>query len=302
MDDHPCFSLAAEVGWTTYISMKYRWLFVLFVFTVTSAFGQWSNFPTPGTPRTRDGKANLAAPAPRALDGRPDLSGVWMHETTSVAEVRRLFGNRFDFDIELSPAGMEIGTQHKYAFDIFVDLKADELMRPATEELFRKRASEFGSANVCNRVLGFPLAGLLSEPIKIVQAPKLTMILYEVDNLRRQIFTDGRKLPKDFDLPAYLGYSAGHWERDTFIVETAGFNDKTPLDVMGHPHSDALHVTERFHRRDFGHLDVEMTFDDPQMYTKPFTVKIPHYLLPDADIFEMFCNENEKDRIHLGRQ
>src|ERR1041385_8887089 len=262
--------------------MKLRWLFVIIlVFTVTSVYGQWSNFPTPGTPRTRDGKANLAAAAPRALDGKPDLSGVWMHETTSVAEVRRLFGNRFDFDIELSPAGMEIGTQHKYAFDIFVDLKAGELMRHATEELFRKRASVFNSANVCTSIRGFPLAGLLSEPIKIVQA---------------------RKLPKDFDLPAYLGYSVGRWERDTFIVETAGFNDKTPLDVMGHPHSDALHVTERLHRRDFGHLDVEMTFDDPQMYTKPFTVKIPHYLLPDADIFEMFCNENEKDRIHLGRQ
>ena len=279
--------------------MKHPWLLIIFAFVATGAYAQWSNFPTPGTPRTRDGKPNLAAPPPRALDGKPDLSGVWMHEKTSVDEVRRLFGNRFDFDIELSPAGMEIGTQHKYAWDLFIDFKGQSLMRPQTEELVRKRAAVFSPGNVCNTVLGFPLAGLLSEPIKIVQAPRLTMILYEVDNLHRQVFADGRILPKDFDLPAYLGYSVGHWERDTFVVETAGFNDKTPLDVMGHPHSDALRVTERFRRRDFGHLDVEMTFDDPKMYTKPFTVNIPHYLLPDADIFEMFCNENEKDRVHL---
>ncbi len=275
------------------------WLLVGIALGASSADAQWSNFPTPGTPRTRDGKANLAAPAPKALDGRPDLSGVWMHEKTSVDEVRHLFGHQFDFDIELSPAGMEIGTQHKYAWDILVDLKGESLMRPETEELLRERSSVLNPANVCRLVPGFPLAGLLSEPIKIVQSPKLTMILYEVENLHRQVFTDGRKLPNDFDLPAYLGYSVGHWDRETFVVESAGFNDKTPLDVRGHPHSEALRVTERFHRKDFGHLDVEMTFDDPRMYTKPFTVRIPNYLLPDADIFEMFCNENEKDRVHL---
>ena len=145
------------------------------------------------------------------------------------------------------------------------------------------------------------MAGLLSEPIKIVQAPRLTMLLYEVDNLHRQIFTDGRKLPKEINLPAYLGYSVGHWERDTFVVESAGFNDKTIFDMAGHRHSESLHVTERFHRSDFGHLDVEMTFDDPDTYTKPFTIKVPHHLLADADIFEMYCNENEKDQAHLGK-
>jgi hypothetical protein len=128
------------------------------------------------------------------------------------------------------------------------------------------------------------------------------MVLYEVDNLRRQIYTDGRVLPKEFDYPAFHGYSVGHWERDVFVVETAGFNDKTPLDAMGHPHSEALRITERLRRRDFGHLDVEMTFDDPQMYTKPFTIKIPHELLADSDIFESFCDENERDRAHLRKQ
>ena len=86
------------------------------------------------------------------------------------------------------------------------------------------------------------------------------------------------------------------------MVETAGFNDKTLLDTMGHTHSESLHVVERFRLRDFGHLDVEMTFDDPQMYSKPFTIKIPHELLPDTDLFEMYCNENEKDRVHLQKQ
>ncbi len=266
-----------------------------------AAHAQWVNFPTPGTPRTADGKPNLAAPTPRAPGGKPDLSGVWMHETTTVAEVRRLFGKLFDSEITLAPPGMEIGTQHKYAFDILLDYKPeDAMLRPQAVEILRRAAAERNPANVCTGVMGIPLAGLLSEPIKIVQAPRLTLILYEVQNLRRQIYTDGRALPKEVNLPAYMGYSVGRWEHDTFVVESAGFNDKTSLDAGGHPHSEALHITERFRRRDFGHLDVEMTFDDPQMYTKPFTITIPHYLMADADIFEDFC-DNEKDRTHLGK-
>jgi hypothetical protein len=277
-------------------------LVVLIALLSMGAHAQWLNFPTPGTPRTADGKPNLNARAPRALDGKPDLSGVWMHETTTVAEVRRLFGNHFESEISLAPPGMEIGTQHKYAFDILLDYKPEEAMlRPAAVEILRRSAAERKPSAVCTGVFGFPLAGLLSEPIKIVQAPRLTMILYEVQNLRRQIYTDGRSLPKEFNLLAFMGYSAGHWEHDTLVVETAGFNDKTALDAVGHPHGEALHITERFHRRDFGHLDVEMTFDDPEMYVKPFTVKIPHTLMADADIFEDFC-ENEKDRAHLGKQ
>jgi hypothetical protein len=285
--------------------MPNRRLVLLFAFLSTGAYAQWLNYPTPGTPRTRDGKPNLAAPAPRALDGKPDLSGVWMHEITTVAEVKRLFGHRFDAEIELAPPGMEIGTQHKYAFNILLDFKPGESpMQPEVAEMFRRRAAQVigtTSENVCAGVLGFPLAGLLSEPIKIVQSPRMSVILYEAGYLHRQVFTDGRALPKEFDYPAYLGYSVGHWERDTFVVETAGFNDKTSLDAAGHPHSDALRVTERFRRRDFGHMDWEMTFDDPKMYTRPFTIKVPHDLMADADIFEMFCNENEKDRVHLGK-
>jgi hypothetical protein len=279
--------------------MRRCWLIVLLAFMGTSANAQWLNFVHPGTPRTSDGKPNLAAPTPRTADGRPDLSGVWMHEQTSVAEMKRLFGPLAEEAIKVDVPGMEIGTQNKYAVNILLDFKPNETpMRPEAAAILRQRAAEADPSNVCANVPGFPLAGLLSEPIKIVQAPRMTIVLYEAGSLHRQIYSDGRSLPKEFNFPAFHGYSVGRWESDVFVVETAGFNDKTAFDLMGHPHSEALRVTERFRRRDFGHLDWEMTFDDPQLYTKPFTITVPHTLMADADIFEMFC-ENEKDRVHL---
>jgi hypothetical protein len=275
-----------------------RFLFLLLL--AAGAHGQWLNYQTPGVPRTKDGKPNLSAPAPRAPDGKPDLTGVWMHEITTVEEVKRIFGNRYEVEITLAPPGMEVGTQHKYGFSILADYKPEEApMQPQAAEMFRQRGRV--PTAICTGEVGIPVAGLLSEPIKIVQAPKVTLYLYEVDNLHRQIFTDGRALPKEVNLPAYLGYSVGHWEGDTFVVETAGFNDRTRLDTSGHRHSDALRLTERFRRRDYGHLDIEMTFDDPKMYTKPFTIKVPHDLLADTDLFEMNCKENEKDLEHMRR-
>jgi hypothetical protein len=267
-----------------------------------SVAAQWLNYKAPGVPRTRDGKPKLDAPAPRAVDGHPDLTGVWMHELTPVAEVRRLFGPRIDDAIKVDVPGMEIGTQHKYGLNILIDLKPeDSPVRPETAKALEQRLTSPGTEDLCDPILhiGFPLAGLLSEPIKIVQAQRLTMVLYEVGGVFRQIYTDGRRLPTEINLPAYYGYSVGRWEGDTFVVESAGFNDKTALDGMGHPHSDQLRVVERFRRRDFGHLDVEMTFDDPKMYTRPFTVRVPHDLLADQDIFEMF-SENEKDCARIG--
>jgi hypothetical protein len=273
-------------------------LALLVLFSVT-AHAQWLNFPEPGTPRTRDGKLDLAAPAPRTLDGKPDLSGTWMHEVTTPAEMKRLYGARIDEAIKVGVPGMEIGTQHKYAVNILVDLKPEDVpMRPEAAALLKQRAADRDPSNVCAGVPGWPLAGFLSEPIKIVQAPRETIVLYEAGSLHRQIYTDGRAFPREFEFPAFLGYSVGRWEGDVLVVETAGFNDKTVLDGLGHPHSEALRVTERFHRTDYGHMDVEMTFDDPQMYKKPFTIKVPHDLQADADIFEMFC-ENEKDRVHI---
>jgi hypothetical protein len=278
-------------------------LFLMIALIATGAQAQWLNFPTPGTPRTRDGKPNLAAPVPRTADGKPDFSGVWLHEHTSLAEMRRIFGAVADTRDKVNVPGMDADSIHKYALDILLDFKGQESpLRPEAAEVMRRRSASSDPANVCTTIPGIPLAGLLSEPIKVVQSPRLTIILYEAGNSHRQIYTDGRALPKEFDYPAFLGYSVGHWDQDTLVVETAGFNDKTPLDMMGRPHSEALRVVERYRRRDFGHIDVETTFDDPQMYTKPFTIKVPHELLADSDIFESFCNENEKDRVHLGKQ
>ena len=286
------------------MNVPHQRLFILFAFLSAGASAQWLNFQTPGVPRTPDGKPNLAAAVPRGPDGKPDLSGVWMHEITSVEEVKRLFGHRFDNAIQTGGIGMEIGTQHKYEFDILLDFKPEESpLRPeAAEYLRRYSAGRNDGSDVCVGVPTIPRADLLSEPIKIVQAPRLTVILYEAGNSHRQIYTDGRALPKEFDLPAWLGYSVGRWEGDTFVVETAGFNDKGSLDAMGHPHSEALRVIERYRRRDFGHLDIEMTFDDPKFYSRPFTIKVPHELQADSDIFESFCYDNEKDRAHLGKR
>ena len=123
-------------------------------------------------------------------------------------------------------------------------------------------------------------------------------MLYEQDASFRQIFIDGRKLPADLQ-PSWLGYSVGKWDGDSLVVDTAGFNDRTWLDAFGHPHSEAMRVTERFHRRDFGHMEVQITVDDPTMYTRPFTIKLNQHLLPDTDLIEAFCLENEKDRPHI---
>src|SRR5262245_18093934 len=127
------------------------------------------------------------------------------------------------------------------------------------------------------------------------------MVLYEADTVFRQIFSDGRALPVD-PQPSWLGYSVGKWVVDAFVVETVGFNDKAPLDALGHPRSEALRLTERFRRRDFGHMDVQITIDDAKLYTKPVTILVKHRLLPDTELLESFCNENEKDLVHLHKR
>jgi hypothetical protein len=279
---------------------KSGWLLLLVLGLSAAMDAQWLNYHDSGVPRTKGGKVNLTAPAPKDASGKPDLSGVWMHEITTAAEMKRLYGSFIEEAIKVDAPGMEIGTQHKYGFNILLDFQPEStIMRPEAAERMRNRQAHLNDACTPGFSFGFPLAGLLSEPIKIVQAPKLTMVLYEAANFHRQIHTDGRKLPEEINVPAFYGYSTAHWEGDTLVVESAGFNDKTALDAFGHPHSEALRTLERFRRPDFGHLDYEITFDDPKMYTKPFTVKIPHDLLPDTDVFENFC-ENEKDLKHLG--
>ena len=144
-----------------------------------------------------------------------------------------------------------------------------------------------------------PLTPLIL-PFKIVQTPQQMVMLFEHYDPARQVYTDGRALPKDLE-PSWMGYAAGKWQSDTLVVESAGFNGKTWLDAAGHPRSESARMIERYHRRDFGHMDIDLTVNDPKYYTRPFTVQTPLRLIPDSDLSEYVCAENEKDRTHLGK-
>lgn len=221
---------------------------------------QWPN--TPGIPRTPDGKPDLTAPAPRTPDGKPDISGIW-----------RVNG---------------------YQYNIAKDLKPGEIvMLPRAQALYDERRKTNSVDNPWAYCYpgGIPRAYLSPDPFKIVYTPKLTVIIYEAVQTWRQIFTDGRELPKDPD-PTWMGYSIGRWEGDTFVIETTGFHDGAWIDSNGVPGSDALHVTERFHRKDFGHMDVSITITDPKMYAKPWTVTLPFTPYPDDELVEYICVEN----------
>jgi hypothetical protein len=136
-------------------------------------------------------------------------------------------------------------------------------------------------------------------PFKIIQTPGVTIVLYEEFNNWRQVFTDGRALPIE-PQPAWLGYSIGSWDGDTFVIETAGFNDKSWLDAGGTPHTEALRTTERLRRIDYGHMEIEFSFDDPRTFTKPWSATVQFTLLPDTDLIEFHC-DNEKWGAKSGR-
>ena len=232
-----------------------------------SLLAQWPKHPSPGIPRMPDGKPNLSAPSPRSADGKPDLNGVWV--------VRN--GN----------------------FYLTWDLKPED-MQPWAAALYKQREADFRRDTdgiACLPPGPKAAIGVGPFPIKIIQNPGLTVILHEYDTIFRQIFTDGRALPEDVN-PTWMGYSVGRWEGDTFVVTTAGFNDRSTIDLAGHPHTEALRTTERFHRRDIGHLDVQITFDDPKAYKRPWTLPMEFGLVPDEDLMEYVC-ENERDARHL---
>jgi hypothetical protein len=242
----------------------------------TATHGQWLNYPAPGTPRLPDGKPNLSAPAPRGPDGKPDLSGIW-----------EVVGDR------VMPTDGRV--RSKYVYDIAVDVPGGAPFLPWAKAVHAQRQQALGVGAPTERCLphGIPDAMLTRTlPFKIVQTPGVTIILYEEFNNWRQVFTDGRPLPKD-PQPAWLGYSVGAWEGDTFVVRTAGFNDKSWLDAGGTPHTEALTTSERLRRIDFGHMEIEFTFDDPKTFTKPWSATVKFNLLPDTDLLEHHC-DNEK--------
>src|ERR1700681_392188 len=232
---------------------------------------QWLNHPTPGIPRTADGKPNLAAPAPRAPDGKPDLSGLWL---------------------KISP---------KYSRNIAADLKPEDI-QPWARALVEQRREDLGKdyMNVKCVPLGPGYAisaeSTGAEMMKIVQTPGLILIL-NPDLTYRQVFLDGRAL-EPAPNPAWMGYSVGHWDGDTLVVESSGFNDRTWLDYDGHPHTEALRTTERYRRRDFGNLDLEVTLSDPGTYARPWTVAVRAELAVDTEMLEWVCNERGSSVEH----
>jgi hypothetical protein len=267
---------------------------IMLLGAVTYTHAQWLKYPDARTPRTKDGKPNLTAPAPR-LNGMPDLSGLWQAEKTPEREYERVLGKGF--------SALQVDTHDitKYVLNVFWGVKPeDEPLRPEAASILKRRQENPIEYPHTQCLPGsIPLA-LLVFTFKIIQTPLEIVLLSETADPARQIHTDGRPLPKDPD-PTWMGYSVGRWEGNTLVVDTVGLNDRAWLDGFGHPRSESMHITERYRRRDFGHMDLEIAFNDPKYYTRPFTISTELTLIPDSDLLEYVCNENEKDRPHLGK-
>jgi hypothetical protein len=206
-------------------------------------------------------------PAPRTADGKPDLSGIW-------------------------------NPDRHFIYDISSALKSGETLplQPWAEKLTKTRMSREDPEANC---LPTGVPRLAPYPFKILQTPSLIALLFEGNiHSYRQVFMDGREHPKDLD-PTWYGHSIGRWEGDTLVVDTIGFNDKFWFDFAGHPHTEKLHIVERYRRPDLGHLDEEVTIDDPGAYTKPFTMYGHFPLQTDTEIMEYICNENNQDVSHI---
>ena len=246
--------------------MRYFMAGLIFWSASTALPAQWLKIQIPGIPRKADGKPDLTAPAPRIPGGKPDLSGLW---------------------------GPEDNT---YIVNLTGDLKPGDI-RPWAEEVYKKRLEALDRDTPATHCLPGGPTEILGGQYRIIQAPNVIGILYG-SGAYRQIFTDGRELPKDPN-PTWWGYSVGHWEGDTLVVESAGFNDRSWLDFSGHPHTEALRVTERFERRDFGHMQLEVTMEDSKTFTKPIVITLGVNYVADTEMLEYVCNENERDSVHL---
>jgi hypothetical protein len=245
-------------------------LFIITAFAIlemtTPLAAQWLKYPAPGIPRTPDRKPNLTAPAPRTADGKPDLSGLW----------QRILS--------------------KYEQNVAADLKSEEI-QPWARALVQERAEDLQKDSPAVQCLPWgPGYSTSARMAKIIQTPGLIVMLDE-DLTYRQIFLDGRPLETD-SIPSWMGHSVGRWEGDTLVVESFGFNDRSWLDHDGHPHSEALRMTERYRRRDFGHMEIEITINDPQVYARPWTVALSAVLTPDTGLLEAVCNENHNSLAH----
>jgi hypothetical protein len=236
------------------------------------ASAQWDPYPWKNMPRTKDGKVDMNAPPRRTSDGKVDLSGFWM----PADNVRHLL-------------------------NLASEMKPEEVpLQPWAAKLYQERIDNNGKDHPGVSCLpsGIPEKNNIPDGLKVVQTPDLLIFLYESRTIYRQVFTDGRSLPKDAQ-PTWMGYSIGHWEGDTFVVETIGQNGKTWLDMRGLPGTEALRIIERYTRPTIGKINIEVTIDDPMAYTKPWKVQLTWRLVPDTDLIESICEENSKDKPHM---
>ena len=247
---------------------------------------QWPLHPTAGIPKTADGKPDLNAPAPRTADGKPDLSGVWENFRPAAAP---------------STTGLGPTLGSNQFWDIGFGMKGGLPYQPWAKELLAKRMGENSKDNPDAHCLPMGLMQLHEhpQPRKIIQTPGVIVIIYEANSGLRQIFTDGRPLPPKDAPPWWYGYSIGHWEGDTLVVETTGFRDDVWLDVNGSPLTNAGKMIEKFRRPEYGRLEIEVTINDPSAYTKPFTVKVTQQIMLNTDLIEFICAENERSDSHL---
>jgi hypothetical protein len=264
---------------------------VMFLAMYAPLWGQWLHYPTAGAPRTPDGKPTLTAPAPRTTGGKPDFSGIW------------ITGNPVPCDpkegADLLDCGAELPIAPE-AIDVGHSLKGGLPYQPWAAALVKKRLANEGKEDPHVRCLplNVPRGYGLPHLEKIVQTPGLLLILNEWDASYRQIFTDGRSLPVD-PQPSWNGYSFGKWEGDTLVVQTNGLRDGLWLDLKGNPLTEAAKLTERFRRPNYGSLEIELTVDDPKAYTQPWTVTFKQAIMPDTELLDEICLENEKSYRHL---
>jgi len=255
-------------------------------------FGQWLKHPTEGVPRTADGKPNLAAPAPRLPDGKPDFSGIW-----HAANPNRCVPGAGAFiecgtEIGGSPLGGNLGR----------NLPGGLPYLPRAAELAKARRADDSRDDPHVRCLpdNPPRSWTLPHLTRAIHTPKLLALLYEVNAMYRQIHIDGRAQPVD-PTPAWNGYSTAHWEGDTLVVQTEGFRDDLWIDTGGSPMSDVAKMTERMRRPNYGTLDIELTIEDPKNYSRPFTVNLTQNIELDTELVDEFCLENEKSHERMIR-
>jgi hypothetical protein len=260
---------------------------------------QWVNYATPGLPRRSDGKVNTAAPAPRLANGRPDLSGLWM-----TAEPNRGAGRGTPPPVNVpDEAGDQRNvTASRQMRDIGVDLPGGLPYQPWLIPIVKERTANEALDDPHIRCLpdNFLRAYGLPHLLKFVHSPQLLVVLNEMNAGYRQVFTDGRPLPKDPN-PSWQGYSSATWSGDTLVIDTIGLRDDTWIDWNGSVLTEAAKVREEIRRPDFGHLEIKVTVDDPKAYTKPWSVTLKQRIVVDTDLIDEICLENEKFEEFVDR-